>query len=74
MQVNYFFANDSQFIFKTEATLKFIYSEKATRFCEISTVDLTGTTYDKSTMEILQNFVAFSEYMNFKVCEIFHVK
>jgi hypothetical protein len=25
--------------------LKFIYSEKATNFCEISTVDLTGTTY-----------------------------
>ena len=24
---------------------KFIYSEKATKFCEISTVDLTGTTY-----------------------------
>ena len=27
--------------------------------------DLTGTTYDKSTVEISQNFVAFSEYMNF---------
>ena len=26
------------------AKLKFIYSEKATQFCEISTVDLTGTT------------------------------
>ena len=25
--------------------LKFIYSEKVTKFCEISTVDLTGTTY-----------------------------
>ena len=25
--------------------LKFIYSEKATKFCEISTVDLTVTTY-----------------------------
>ena len=24
--------------------LKFIYSEKATNFCEISTVDFTGTT------------------------------
>ena len=45
--------------------LKFIYSGKATKFCEISTVDLTGTTWDKSTVEILQNFVAFSEYMNF---------
>ena len=45
--------------------LKFVYSEKATKFCEISTVDLTGTTSDKSTVEIAQNFVAFSEYMNF---------
>ena len=26
------------------ASLKFIYSEKATKFCEISTVDLTVTT------------------------------
>ena len=42
--------------------LKFIYSEKATKFCEISTVDLTGTIQDKSTVEILQHFVAFSEY------------
>ena len=45
--------------------IKFIYSEKATKFCEISTIDLTGTTQDKSTVAILQNFVAFSEYMNF---------
>ena len=27
---------------------------------------LTGTTKDKSKMEFLQNFVAFSEYVNFK--------
>ena len=27
-----------------ETALKFIYSEKATKFCEISTVDLTSTT------------------------------
>ena len=45
--------------------VKFIYSEKATKFCKISTVDLTVTTQDKSTLEISQNFVAFSEYMNF---------
>ena len=45
--------------------LKFIYSEKATKFCEISTVDLTVTTQDKSKVEISQKFVAFSEYMNF---------
>ena len=35
------------------------------KILQISTVDLTGTTWDKSTVEILQNFVAFSEYMNF---------
>ena len=45
--------------------VKLIYSEKITKFCEISTLLLTGTTEDKSKMEILRNFVAFSEYMNF---------
>ena len=43
----------------------FIYSEKATNFCEISTVDLSYVVTVKSTVEISQNFVAFSEYMNF---------
>ena len=47
------------------AELKFIYSEKATKFREISTIDLTGTTQDKCRVEISQNFVDFSEYMNF---------
>ena len=46
--------------------LKFIYSEKATKFCEIFTLLLTGTTQDKSKVQISQTFVAFSEYMNFK--------
>ena len=45
--------------------VKFIYSEKATKFCEIFTLLLTDTTYDKSKVKILQNFVTFSEYMNF---------
>ena len=45
--------------------VKFIYSEKTIKFCEISAVDLTVTTYDKLKMEVLQNFVAFSECMNF---------
>ena len=40
--------------------LKFIYSEK------VPNEDLTVTTQDKSTVEISQNCVAFSEYMNFK--------
>ena len=47
--------------------IKFIYSEKATKFCEISTVDLFYVVTVKSTVEISQNFVAFSEYMNFTV-------
>ena len=52
--------------------LKFLCSEKATNFCKICNVDLTYYLVTvKSTMEILQNFVAFSEYMNVKLkyCE-----
>ena len=45
--------------------LKIIYSEKTTFFCEISTVDLSFVVMVKSSVEISQNFVAFSEYMNF---------
>ena len=45
--------------------LKFIYSEKATKFCKISTSLLSYVVPVKSTEEFLQNFVAFSEYMNF---------
>ena len=47
--------------------LKFIYSEKATKFSEISTVDLSFVVLVKSIVEISQNFVAFSEYMNFTI-------
>ena len=46
--------------------IKFIYSEKATKFCEISAVDLSYVVPVKSTVEISQNFAAFSKYMNFK--------
>ena len=50
-----------------EGSVNFIYSEKATKFCEISTL---LSSYDyvvpvKIKVEILQNFVAFSEQMNF---------
>ena len=45
--------------------LKFIYFEKATKFCEVSTLLLSYVVLVKSKVEILQNFVAFSEYMNF---------
>ena len=42
-----------------------MYSEKATKFCEITTLLLSYKVPVKSKVEILQNFVAFSEYMNF---------
>ena len=42
-----------------------LYSEKVTKFCKISTLDLSYLVRVKSTVEISQNFVAFSEYMNF---------
>ena len=45
--------------------LMFIYFEKATIFCEIITIDLSYVVLVKSRVEILQNFVAFSKYMNF---------
>ena len=54
-------------IFGPYVWVKFIYSEKATKFCEIFTFLLTGTTLDKSKVQISQNFVAFSEYMNFNL-------
>ena len=44
--------------------LKFIYSEKATKFCEIFPLLLTTVHTVKSKGNISQNFVAFSEYMN----------
>ena len=47
-------------------SLKFTYSEKATQFCEIFLLLLTVCTVVKSKGKISQNFVAFSEYMNFK--------
>ena len=45
--------------------IKFKYSEKATKFCEILTLLLSYLVTVKSKGMILQNFVAFSEYMNF---------
>ena len=51
--------------------VKFIYSEKATKFCEIFILLLSVCTVDKSKVKISQNFVAFSEYTNFKkVCKL----
>ena len=45
--------------------IKFIYSEKATKFCDISTLLFSYVVPVKSKVKILQNFVAFSEYMIF---------
>ena len=45
--------------------VKFIYFEKATKFCKISNLLLPYVVQVKSKVEISQNFVAFSEYMNF---------
>ena len=56
-------ASLSQWIW--QLLLKFIYSDKATKFCEISTLLLSYVVPVKSKVEISQNFVAFSEYMNF---------
>ena len=46
--------------------VKFIYSEKATKFCEIFSLILTTAYTVKSKGKISQNLVAFSEYINFK--------
>ena len=46
--------------------VKFIHSEKATKFCEIFPLLLTTVHTVKSKGKISQNVVAFSEYMNFK--------
>ena len=48
-----------------DSLLKFIYSEKATKFCENSTLLLSYVVPVKSKVETSQNFVAFSEYMNY---------
>ena len=49
--------------------LKFIYSEKGTKFCEIFTLLLSYVVPVKSKVKILQNFVASLECMNFIVVE-----
>ena len=46
--------------------IEFIYLEKAIKFCEISTLLLPYVVPVKCNVDISLNFVAFSEYMNFK--------
>ena len=47
-------------------SLKFIYSEKSTKFCEIFILLSSYVVQVKSKVKILQNFVTFSKYMNLK--------
>ena len=47
-----------------------MYSEKTTKFCEIIPLLLTTVHTVKSKGKISQNFVAFSEYMNFKTANL----
>ena len=51
--------------------IKFIYSDKATKVCEIFTLILSHEVPVKSKVKISQNLVAFSGYMNFKTIDIF---
>ena len=46
--------------------VKFIYSEKSTKCCEIITLLLSYVVPVKSKVKVSQNFVVFSEYMNIK--------
>ena len=46
--------------------VKFIYSEKAAKFCKIFTLLLSYVVPVKSKVKISLNFLAFSEYMSFK--------
>ena len=52
--------------------LKFIYSEKTKKFCQIFTLLLSYVAPVKSKVKILQNFVAFSEYINFSTKFPYH--
>ena len=46
---------------------------KATKFCKISILLLSYVVPVKSETKISQNFVAFSEYMNFNSATIYEV-
>ena len=59
------FVTTKVILYKSCDELKFIYSEKATKFCEIFILLLSCVVPVKSKVKILQNLAAFSEYMNF---------
>ena len=50
---------------KKTTGIKLIYFEKAIKLCKISTLLLSYVVPVKSKVKISQNFVAFSDYMNF---------
>ena len=50
---------------RQDTLVKFVYSEKAKKISEIFLLLLTTVHTVKSKGKISQNFVAFSEYMNF---------
>ena len=56
---------ENQILLRDRIFLRFIYSEKATKFCKIFPLLLTTVHTVKSKGKISQNFVAFSEYMSF---------
>ena len=66
--------NFAQVVSEHTGILKFMYSKTATKFCEISTLLLSYVVPVKSKMEISQNFVAFSEYMNFISKKYYEIK
>ena len=49
---------------------KVLYSEKAKKFCEIFLLLFTVCTVVKSKRKISQNFVDFSEYINFTFARV----
>ena len=60
--------NSKIFVFWKNTYIKLIYSEKATIFFKISTVDLSYVVPVRSRVDISQNFMALSDYMSFKMC------
>ena len=57
------------------ALIKFIYSKKATKFCEIFPLLFTTVHTVKNKEKISQNFVAFSVYINSKkICYLINFK
>ena len=55
--ITYTFSENSNDGRETLLEVKFVYSEKATKFCEISTLLLSTVHTDKIKGEISQNFV-----------------